>query len=469
MDHREPDALPGRLPAVAVVPIVGAALAAIVRSLHARVEHLAGADALAKDLAGGQYRPFPDKVLPSQRHGVDAKRGGDLLHVQLGGKQRLRRAETPKRAVGRRVGGHGPRAHAHVAARVRSGGVQRAAREHDGRQRHVGTAVHDDVDVLRHQRAVAPHAGSVTDPRRVPLGRRQHVFVAVVDDLDGTPCFPRQQRRVAGDDIRILFLAAKPAPGRCLDHPDAVVGESEEPFQRLVHVVRALHRAGHHERAVGLDPGSDGVVLDVGVLLMREVVLAFDHQVGSRQAAIDVAALDPDVLEHVVVAVEPGGRRQRVINRQHRRLGTIDDGDVPERLVRLVAIAMRDKRDRLHLVHDARIGEQRLVVGNQRDAVVGDITGGHDDEVGPGKGRVECHRANRAVGNRRPQGDAGETTGDGDVVQVLRAAGDLLRPFAPRHTTPNRRHGPCYSRVDPGAAIRAGHRDIAQGFAACQA
>ena len=188
---------------------------------------------------------------------------------------------------------------------------------------------------------------------------------------------------------------------------------------------------------------------------MREVVLAFDHQVGSRQAAIDVAALDPDVLEHVVVAVEPGGRRQRVINRQHRRLGSIDDGDVPERLVRLVAIAMRDKRDRLHLVHDARIGEQWLVVGNQRDAVVGDIPGGHDHEVGPGKGRVECHRANRAVGDRRSQGNAGETTGDGDVVQVLRAAGDLLRPFAPRHATPDRRHGPCYSRVDPGGT--AGH------------
>ena len=109
---------------------------------------------------------------------------------------------------------------------------------------------------------------------------------------------------------------------------------------------------------------------------------------------------------------------------------------------------MRDKRNRLHLVHDARIGEERLVVGNQGDAVVGDIPGSHDHEVGPGKGRVEGQRANRAVGDRRPQGDTGETTWDGDVVQVFRTTDNLLRPFAPRHTTANRRHGPCYSRGD---------------------
>src|SRR5258708_23213244 len=43
----------------------------------------------------------------------EAKNAGDAIHVPLHGEEALRRAETPERPVGRRVGGHGlpPNAH----------------------------------------------------------------------------------------------------------------------------------------------------------------------------------------------------------------------------------------------------------------------------------------------------------------------------------------------------------------------
>ena len=68
-----------------------------------------------------------------------------------------------------------------VRAAIRPAGVERAARQDDRRQRAVRAAVHHDLDVLGHERAVAHDAGPVADDRRVALRRRGEVLVAVVD------------------------------------------------------------------------------------------------------------------------------------------------------------------------------------------------------------------------------------------------------------------------------------------------
>ena len=70
----------------------------------------------------------------------------------------LRRAESAKGAVRRRVGGDGAAANAHVRAIVGTGGVDRAAREDDRRERLVGAAVDREVDVHGEEFAVARDA-----------------------------------------------------------------------------------------------------------------------------------------------------------------------------------------------------------------------------------------------------------------------------------------------------------------------
>ena len=127
------------------------------------------------------------------------ERLGDAVDLHLGRELGLRRAESAERAVGRRVRGHRAAADADVRAAVRAAGVERAARQHDRRQRAVGAAVHDDLDVLRHEPAVARDAGPVADDRRVPLGRRGEVLVAVVDHphrlaRPAAPAAPRGRR-----------------------------------------------------------------------------------------------------------------------------------------------------------------------------------------------------------------------------------------------------------------------------------
>ena len=96
-------------------------------------------------------------------------------------------------------------------------GVERAARQHDRRQRAVRAAVDDDLDVLRHEAAVARHAGAVAHDRRMALGRRGQVLVAVVDHPHGLAHALGQQRGMDGDHRRVLLLAAEAAAGLGLD------------------------------------------------------------------------------------------------------------------------------------------------------------------------------------------------------------------------------------------------------------
>ena len=91
-------------------------------------------------------------------------------------------------------------------------GVDRAARQHHRRQRHVGAAVHHDVDVVGDQRAVAGDARAQADHRRVALGGGGDVLEPVVDDLDRPAALPRQQRRVRAIIDGYSSLPPKPPP-----------------------------------------------------------------------------------------------------------------------------------------------------------------------------------------------------------------------------------------------------------------
>ena len=67
------------------------------------------------DLADGERIALLNEIAPAQFVGGDADGGGDAIEVALEGEDALWRAEAAKRAVRRRVGGHGAAVNAHVA------------------------------------------------------------------------------------------------------------------------------------------------------------------------------------------------------------------------------------------------------------------------------------------------------------------------------------------------------------------
>ena len=227
-------------------------------------------------------------------------RGRDAVHVPLEREQALRRAESTECPVRRRVGRDRTPAQPHVRAEVRPRRVNRAARQDDRRQRAVGTAVDDQVDVHRDQTALARDRRAMTRPRRMALGRRHHVLRAVVDELHGLPGFPRQQRRVARDDRRVFFLAAKAATGLHLDHAHLVRRQIEERRQRLVNVVRTLHRAPDRHAVGRVRRSHHAVRFDVELLLRAGLVFALDDEVGRGERGVDVPRVTSVVLEDVV-------------------------------------------------------------------------------------------------------------------------------------------------------------------------
>ena len=166
---------------------------------------------LAQHLAGGRDAALAVEPALAQLRRRDAQLVRDARHLELRGELHLRRPEAAEGAVGRRVRGHGPAADAHVGALVGTAGVEDAAREHHRRQRAVGAAVHDDLDVLGDEPAVRIHARAVADDRRVALGGGRDVLVAVVDHAH-RPAHPlRQQGGVDGEDRGVLLLAAEAA------------------------------------------------------------------------------------------------------------------------------------------------------------------------------------------------------------------------------------------------------------------
>jgi hypothetical protein len=136
----------------------------------------------------------------------------------------------------------------------------------------------------------------VTDDGRVTLGRGHHVFGAVVDQLDRAPRLEREQRRMARDHRRVLFLPAEPATGLRLHHPNEFDGGSQKDRERLVDVVRALDRAVNGESPV-LGDRDDAVGLDIDVFLVPGLVRPFHDHVGLAESPVELPLFDQDFLE----------------------------------------------------------------------------------------------------------------------------------------------------------------------------
>jgi hypothetical protein len=354
-------------------------------------------------------------------------------------------APKPRNApFGRRVRHHHAALDARVRAAVGPGGVDDAAREHDGRQRAVGAAVHEHVHLHSGEPAISCQAGAMADDRWVALGGRHHVLAAVVDDLHRPAALQRQQAGMGGDHARILFLAAEAAARLGLDDADVLDRAAEQHLERLQDVVGTLERAIEREPRA-LRHGDDAVRLDVDVLLGAGRVRAFDHHVRAREAALQIPLLDQDVLEHLLGA----------LGIEERLLALVVDPDAcgHERLTTLVGEQENGLR---RVPHDA-VHEAGLVLLDQRDRVLARDVAVIDHREAGGV-EAQGHPGDPAAGDRGADGAADEHAREAQVIRVLRGPGGPIHALLACDARAHARHPATIAAGRAGATARVDGR-----------
>ncbi len=372
----------------------------------------------------------------AQVGGVDAQVAGDLVELDLEAEARLRRAVAPLRPAGGLVG-EDPHSFEAVGRQLVGHRLQGAGVVGRGDAvAAVGAAVERRLQVLRGDRAVAPHAGAQPHQHRVAAA------VAVEDLLAAERHLHRAaeaQRHLRRHDLVVerVALAAEAAAVRAGDHPDARRRHLEHARQRPVHVVRRLRRRVEGDPVVVLGHRDGGMLLhrQVGVALVEEDVL--EDLVGRGEALGHRAEVHRHLLVHVAavaVVMQPRlGGRQRLL----------DAGDGGQRLVLdlhlvggLVGGVLGQRRHRRHRVADEAhlVGAERvLVLGDRQDAE------GHR-EVAPGqeaqharhpRGRRQVDAGDARVRHRRAHEAQVDHAGKGEVVGIARGAGDLGAPVHP--------------------------------------
>jgi len=423
----------------------------VLAGFRGSLEDLLAGHAVPQDLAGRCRVAGDVDIATPDVQRADVERLRDPVEVRLGGELHLRRAEPAERAVRWRVRARGPSADPDVRAAVRTAGMDRAAREHDRRQRGVGAAVHDDLDVLGEQPAVAGHAGPVPDDRRVSLGRGGDVLVPVIDHPNGSAGLDREQGRMEPDHRRVLLLTAEPTAGLSLDDARLAVVDREPDLQRGMDVVRALQRAVDRHPAILPRHGDHRVVLDVELFLVADAVFALEDQVGRPEGRVRITGRQLVLGEQVI-------RDQRVEGRGEP-LGH-DAGGVACGSQR-GPIRRSDQDQRLGMMLDLATDrdEDRLVGMDGADDVLARDVGGRDDhDLRPVERRVDLEGHERGVGIGRSDRRAMPGAGEDEIVGILRGTRELRRTFAPERRNAAGAPGTHRSRLDDDGVSRLGPR-----------
>src|SRR5216684_1839860 len=207
---------------VATFLLKSLALGVIAAELEGAVQQEVQVDLFTNDLIHGERLTFMNEIAAAQLVGSEADGFSDAVQVAFQSEDALRRAESAKSTVRRRVGSDNPATNAHIRAMIRTRGVNGAARENHRGKRFVSTSVEREVDVHGEEAAVATDSGAMTRAGGMAIGGGGHIFCAVIDDFYGLAGLPREQRGVASDHRRIFFFATEAAPGLGLYHANAI-------------------------------------------------------------------------------------------------------------------------------------------------------------------------------------------------------------------------------------------------------
>ncbi len=263
--------------------------------------------------------------------------------------------------------------------------------------------------------------------RGMAFGSRGQIFHAVVDHFDWVARLESQQRGVRGQDRWIVLLAAKGAAGLGLNHTHLVLGQIEDRHQRLVHVVRALQRAPHHDTALRAVLGDDAVVLNVEMLLRAGAVFAFDDVRSAAPYGVHIALFEQKTLEAVVRAPNNDVLPLALFDGEDRRQRVVFDAYGGHGLAQFLLARVRQQHDRFLAVVHLPVSKAGLVRNDELDVILaGNIGGGDDSELAPINALIKDDGANEPARDGTANSGAVLHAFAFHVVHIARAAQQLV-------------------------------------------
>ena len=427
--------------------------------------------------------PVAQQVAPAQLDRVHAQALGQLVHLGLGHERALRCAEAAEGAAGHGVGEHGEAVDGQVGDLVRARHAQVEVPEHLVGRVVVGAGVEVARGLRHHDPTVRRGPPPGVDPAAVALVVADHRLLSAPLAADGTALAAVGQppRREGHDDLQrhVLPPAERAADGR-VDDPHPLGREIEGVGDLLLVLVGPLAGDGHRDPTLVVDPADPGLGLQVGVLLVRQVVRPLDDDVGLLPARGGVALAQPVGHVDVGVGVEVGpdhhvagqggvdvGDDGQVLPlhvealgtevRRIRRLGH-DDGD-------LVALPPADVGRHRRPPGVAQPDEDRLVEHGQAVLVDGHVGGGeHGQHPGRGLRRPHVHGQHAGVGAAGEDHAGVEHLGLAQVGRVAGLARHLGRGVAPWRRPADGRGG---RRTGAPPAAEAAPASVVRVTAAC--
>src|SRR5580704_4278572 len=428
----EPNSLPNHFPRIfrfesfVLLVIAAQFKRAIHQSVHVNffVDHLPDSNRLAL-----LNEIPPPKFVRRESHGFR-----DAIEMPLERENALRRPESSERTVRRSVCSDHSTADSHVRAPVRPSSVNRPARKYHRRQSLIRAAVQRKVNVDCHQFSVTRYGRPVLRPGWVPLRRRHHVFGSVVNNLHRLPRFPRKKRRMPSNHRRIFFLTAKSSARFRLHHPNAILRQPKQHNQGLVNVVGALQRPPYRDAFFRVRLRDHSLRLDVELLLRAGFISPFDDQIGFTQRVFHMPFVDLIGFENVVRSPNHMLARKRVVHRKNRGQRLDFNAHTAPSLLEQIFVRMRKQHHRLFRVVHELISQARLIVNEQRDAILaGNILCGNDRKFFPRNARLEVNAKNASARPWAANRHAKDHARKFQVVHILRAARHFLPAFLTRH------------------------------------
>ena len=216
-----------------------------------------------------------ERVASTDLDRVEPEGRGELVHLALGDERRLWSPEAAERPTGHGVGVHDVAVDVGVGDLVGAALPDVAVSEHLVRRVVVGAgvqprfALHGDDPTV----AIGPPSGS--DAAAMPLVVTDDRLFPRPLSSDGTPIAPLGQ--AAGgegqDDLdRGVLAPAERATDRGVDHPHVVEGEVEGVGDLLGVLVGPLAGDLDGDPSVVVDVGEPGFGLEVGVLLVGQLI-----------------------------------------------------------------------------------------------------------------------------------------------------------------------------------------------------
>ncbi len=367
---------------------------------------------------------------------LEAEALGQLVHLALDGEGRFEVAVAAHRArVGVvRVGDRGVEAHDRAPIET-----SHRREHHVGRgraPRDVGAVVDHDVAVAGQHPAVGGRRRAQPDRARLPGRARDEFLEALELDLHRPPHPPGQQR---GDDVDRVEVEAPPevaADGR-LQHAHAVAGRSQRLGQVSLIEERHLGRRPHRQPVLEIPVGDRHHRAQAGRGDEVQPVLTLDHGGGGGERGLDVAVAE--LVAQVGVIRRPPLVHQRRArpHRRHRiehggQLCVLDLDEV-ERCLRDGRALGRHRGDLVAHTADLVRLQRDLVLGEAERVLLDLDAGEHGQHAGQRRRPCRVDPHDPRVGVPGSQDLAVDQPRQRQVVQVARAAGDLVGPVALGH------------------------------------